>query len=469
MTAGATYVVEPSTLPRGAARKPWLLVLGMLGAIALVTALAWWDEEREGEAALNDLGTEQGALASSLAAGLKAYLADGERDPSHLAGALLTGAPPIEHHGELKLLLAPPFETALRTSDGRELSSPRLRDALDRGVSVVRLTRSEAAECGLLARTAMAGLAHLDAAPFGRWGVVAVATAARQRDRESRARWRLVLGVMVASGLVLAFGGIALRNQRKELHVEQQLVLAEVQRERDQKLLQAQRIATTGTFAMGIVHEVATPLGVIVGRAEQLLGRLKDDDRSAKSAEIIVQQAELIQHTVRRFLDLARGGPPAFDRVDPAEVVRSAANSVQHRFAEAEVALKADVQMHMPQVHGDRALLEHAIVNLLLNACEACATGGQVEVLAREDAERVAFVVTDDGVGISPEHASQATEPFFTTKPAGRGTGLGLAIASEIAKAHRGELAISARGLRGTRACIEIPSASREGSRPYVA
>jgi len=458
-------VVESSGLARAPTKKKRVLVLGMVLAIALVTGLAWWDAEREGEAALNDFGAEQAALASSLAVGLRAYLAGGERDPSRLAEDLLKGPPGIEHRGELRLLLAAPFQTALRGSDGHDLTSPRLRDALDRGLSSVRLSRREAEECGLVARTAMAGIAHLDAAPYGRWGLVAVATAARERDREQHARWRLVLGVLVASGLVLGFGGIALRNQRKELQLERELVVAEVQRERDQKLQQAQRIATMGTFAMGIVHEVATPLGVIMGRAEQLLGRLKGDERSVRSAEIIVAQADLIQHTVRRFLDLARGGPPAFDRVDPADVVRSAATAVEHRFAKADVALKADVPAHMPAVQGDRALLEHAIVNLLLNACEACTAGGHVEVLAREDAERVAFVVTDDGAGISPEEASRATEPFFTTKPAGQGTGLGLAIASEIAKVHRGDLAIAAHRPRGTRACIEIPSASQGGVR----
>jgi len=452
-------IVASAVLPAAAWRRQSLLVSGMVVAIALVTGLAWWDSEREDEAALHDMGAEQQALASSLIVGLQAYLTGGEREPSRLARDLAAGGPPIEHAGELKVLLAPPSGTAFRASDGRDVASPVLRDAFDRGLSVVRLTRSEAAECGLIARTAMAGLARADAAPAGRWGVVAIATAARERDRNMRARWRLVLGVLVASGLIVGFGGIALRNQRKELRLERELVGAEVQRERDRKLVQAQRVATMGTFAMGIVHEVATPLGVIVGRAEQLVARLKDDERSARSAAIIGEQADLIQHSVRRFLDLARGGSPSFERVDPADVVRSAASSVEHRFAKAEVALTARVPPHMPQVQGDRALLEHAVVNLLLNACDACEAGGHVEVVASEDSERVAFVVTDDGAGISPEHASRATEPFFTTKPAGSGTGLGLAIVSEIAKVHRGDLAIGANGSRGTRACIEIPSA----------
>jgi signal transduction histidine kinase len=102
---------------------------------------------------------------------------------------------------------------------------------------------------------------------------------------------------------------------------------------------------------------------------------------------------------------------------------------------------------------------------LLLNACEACEPGGHVELAARSDAEQVAFVVTDDGAGISSEAAARAKEPFFTTKPQGIGTGLGLAIATEIVKSHRGELTIGPNPSgKGTRALIEIPIASNPGA-----
>ena len=157
---------------------------------------------------------------------------------------------------------------------------------------------------------------------------------------------------------------------------------------------------------------------------------------------------------------MARGGQPSLERADPAEVVRAAAASVEHRFAQAGVALATDIPAAMPPVQCDRALLEHAIVNLLLNACEACKAGQRVDVAARSDAERVAFVVTDDGAGITREHAARAKEPFFTTKAPDKGSGLGLAIATEIAQSHRGELTIGPNAGRGTRACIEIPVAA---------
>ena len=88
------------------------------------------------------------------------------------------------------------------------------------------------------------------------------------------------------------------------------------------------------------------------------------------------------------------------------------------------------------------------------------AEGGHVEIAARSDAEQVAFVVTDDGAGISPENARGRPSRSSRPRPTGTGAGLGLAIATEIVKSHRGELTIAPNADRGTRALIEIPIAS---------
>jgi signal transduction histidine kinase len=178
---------------------------------------------------------------------------------------------------------------------------------------------------------------------------------------------------------------------------------------------------------------------------------------------IIIEQAERIQHVVRRFLDMARGGPPSLELADPSDVARAAAASVEHRLAKARVALVRDIPARMPSVRCDRALLEQAVVNLLVNACEACQPGGHVDLAARSDSEQVAFVVIDDGAGISAQDAARVKEPFFTTRTADGGTGVGLAIVTEIAKSHRGALTIGKNSPRGTRACIEIPIGEHGG------
>lgn len=478
----------------------------MLIAIGVVTVLAWWDEQREAESALRDLEAEQSVLASSLAADLRAHLTTVERDAALIAehgpGAFASRYAPIQVRtanapravsadprrlivsvtvpdgrtvdlgvspGDLVdsgwalrsdgplVLLGVPNEPALRAMDGHLVQSSSLHGAIDHGASTLRLGRPAATEVGLPARTAMAGIATVDAGALGRWALVSVASAARERDREKRAEWRLILGVLVASGLVLAFGGAALRRQRKQLELQRELAVAEAQREHNEALLRAERVATMGTFALGIAHEVSTPLGVIVGRAEQLLSRAPVDERVSRSAQAILKQADRIQHIVRRFLDMARGRPPSMELADPADVARAAVAAVEHRFGRAGVRLSADIPATLPMVQCDRDLLEHAVVNLLLNACEACKPGGHVSIVARCDAERVGFVVVDDGEGISPEAAARAAEPFFTTKSETTGTGLGLAIATEIVKSHRGELVIGPGQDGGTRALIEIP------------
>lgn len=462
-------VNRPSRVPSPPAPplQRWPLVWWMLGAIVLVTTLSWWDEQREADAALLDLQAEQSVIATSLAEDLREHLsASADAGRTELAPSdLVDTEHRVARPGELLILVKAPGDDVFHATDGRTLPSAALSGAFTQGEGTLRLLPSQAAELGLPARTSMAGIAHVDAGKLGHWGVVAVASAARERDREKRARWRLVLGVVLASGLVVLFGGAALRRQRKGMELQRELAVANAQRERDEQLQRAERVATMGTFAMGIAHEVATPLGVIVGRAEQLTTRAQSDERTTRNAQAILAQADRIQHIVRRFLDMARGGPPSLQRADPGQLVREAAGSVEHRFAKAGVKLRVDVPSTMPAVHCDRDLLEHAVINLLLNACEACDAGGRVELAVRSDAEQVAFVVTDDGTGISNEAAARAKEPFFTTKPEGIGTGLGLAIATEIAKSHRGDLTIGPNpGGKGTRALIEIPIASNPGA-----
>jgi signal transduction histidine kinase len=183
--------------------------------------------------------------------------------------------------------------------------------------------------------------------------------------------------------------------------------------------------------------------------------------------ESIIEQGSRIDRVIRGFLNLARGESPPLERVRPEVVSRAASELVEHRFESAGVRLTVTADADLPEVACDPRLLEQVVINLLLNACDACERGGHVELAVRADAERVAFVVTDDGAGIAAEAAERALEPFFTTKPAGQGTGLGLAIANEIVKHHGGELAIGprhstrhdARADRGTIAVVELPIA----------
>ena len=489
----------------------------MLLAIVPIAGLAFLDEKRESASALSDFAQEQATLAQSLAADVSARLAAIHHDAlavaqSHLAGQptsasivdrylsvgfssagnsvvpspassgravrlsfpfadgasvdlivslanLLTDLKAIERPNRVMLLLRAPGAQELNTADGRFLTSGDILAGLDDGRTFVRLAPQEAGRLGLPARTALAGLARIDAGLSGQWGIVAVASAERERDRERWARWRLILSVATASGLVLSFGGLAMRNQRKELLLQHQLALADVIRQRDERLERAGRAATMGTLAVGVAHEISTPLGIIAGRAEQLISRVASDERGASSVRIILEQTDRIHRVIRGLLGLARGDRPTAEPVEPGALVREAVSLVEHRFEKAGVLLRAEVPATLPVIHGDPRLLEHAVVNLLLNACDACTRGGAVEVAARADDEGrgLTIAVVDDGPGISQANAGRVLEPFFSTKTGGKGTGIGLAIVQEIVTSHRGSLALESIKPHGTRAVIRLP------------
>ena len=458
--------IERPRAERPVTKTPPVL-LWMLLSIAMVAALAYWDARRESAAALDDFAQEQATLANGAAVAFGARLSGalgvrGVEGPD--LDLPLASMRTMEHVGATRLLVRGPHRLGLVATDGHTLRSDSLERALERGATSVRLTRDEAQALGLPARTAMAGLSSIDAGPLGRWGIAVVASAQRERDREVRAQWHLVLGVLLASGLVFAFGGMALRKQRKELELARELAVAAIREERDERLVRADKLATMGALATGIAHEVSTPLGVIMGRAEQLLPRLEDDERSKRALEVISEQAARISRVIRAFLSLARGDSPALEHADPAALARTSLELVEHRFTKAGVSLRSDIANALPRVACEPRLFEQVLVNLLLNACDACSSGGNVELSVRADSERVAFVVTDDGAGISAGAAARATEPFFTTKAAGQGSGLGLAIANEIVKHHCGTLTLASRERGagrttvGTRACVEIPA-----------
>jgi two-component system NtrC family sensor kinase len=458
--------------------RPGAIVACTVACIVGLGCAAFWDGGRESAASLEDFAHEQTTLAREVAAAL--------RSTSRVSGTGLDGLPmgmsdafePIVEPGEVAAVIRSPRNDGLHDANGTVLSLPRLEAALDDsacGVEEppdlascsVRLLHTESLLFGLPGRMGMAGMASFKDRDGARWEVAIVTTAARERDRERRAAARVVLSFLVSSGLVLAFGTLALRKQQRELAMAGKLALEAAVRTQDERLIRADKLATMGALATGIAHEVSTPLGVIVGRAEQLAPKVEGDAKATNAVTAILEQSARIEEIIRAFLTLARGGTPSLEHIAPRDLARAAVDFVLHRFAQVgvHVALRPGAGP-LPDVACDRRLMEQALVNLLLNACDACEAGGHVTLDVRLEESTVAFVVTDDGTGITPEAAARATEPFFTTKPEGKGTGLGLAITREIVQHHRGTLTVMARtDAHGTEARITLPTvtANREG------
>lgn len=241
-----------------------------------------------------------------------------------------------------------------------------------------------------------------------------------------------------------------------------------------EELVQASKLATLGTLAAGMAHEMSQPLNIIRIWAENALSRLRDNDldqgRIEKVLVLIAEQTErmgkIIDH-MRTFSRRDGGGSQLFDPVDS---VRSAIDLVRHQYALEDVEVEADLAEDPCTVRGRPFQLEQVVLNLLSNARDAvldqrAKTGvaGRIRVdcLVPPDGQLVSIAVTDDGGGIEPEVLSRIFDPFFTTKEVGKGSGLGLSIGYGIIDSMRGRIEATNveldGGRRGVRFTITLP------------
>jgi signal transduction histidine kinase len=453
------------------ARRRRNILLAMLAVVAAVVVLVLWDGQREAQARLDQLARRHHLVAFGLALDFaERFKAINERaypDPhdkviarERLLERALDDAARLERAGNLIVLVHLPDRGGFRRTSGAILNSPKLDAALERGDESLTLGETDATTLGLERNYAVVGLAQVeDRSGLPPVRLVVASSARGEGVRVTHDFWRAIISIAGVTAIVLAFGGLVLREQRRELDLAASLQREHVERERDEQLARAQRLATLAALSTGIAHELATPLGVIAGRAEQLGRAGGHDPSSARALRAIDEQIERMRAVMEGFLALARGQNPTLQSIAAADVAREAATLVASRFEKSNIALEVP-SPSKSRVKCDPRLFVQVLVNLLVNACQASASGARVILRVRDEGARVAFRITDEGEGIAPEVLARVTEPFFTTRTKSGGSGLGLAIAKELTEQHGGTLQVGPRPEgRGTVATVDLPRA----------
>jgi PAS domain S-box-containing protein len=232
------------------------------------------------------------------------------------------------------------------------------------------------------------------------------------------------------------------------------------------ELESSQRMASLGTLAAGVGHEINNPLTYVMGNVELALELLAegDDARSSELTELLdgaLEGANRIRSIVRDLRTFSRIEPQAEVAVEVAEVVDSSlsilSNELKHR---AKVVKKYEV---VDPVRGDSARLGQVFLNLLTNAAQAIRDGQADTNTIRVTIEPglPGFLVVgihDTGVGIPASAIGRIFEPFFTTKAVGQGTGLGLAICRRIVSEHAGGITVESQPDVGTTFRVTLPT-----------
>ncbi len=251
-------------------------------------------------------------------------------------------------------------------------------------------------------------------------------------------------------------------------HMADALAKAEAQ------LIQTSKLASLGTLASGVAHELNQPLAIIRGIAQQTIQMLTREDGAPAHAalledmRLIERQTQRMSQIIMHLRTFARKPRTDKEPVNLNEVAQNALILLREQLHQRGIELIEEYAPDLPPVLGEPNALEQVVINLLTNARDALENQPDGQVILRtrlvreEEREWVELCVQDNGPGVPLDLRSQIFDPFFTTKEPGKGTGLGLAISLEIAQKHGGTLLLGEpSGGRGALFILRLPASAQ--------
>lgn len=223
-----------------------------------------------------------------------------------------------------------------------------------------------------------------------------------------------------------------------------------------EQLRKTERVAELGTLASGMAHEIGTPMNVILGRAEYLMDRVKEEPVK-KGLQTIVAQVERITRVMNQLLAFARRKPPERGPLVLKDIVEGSLELFRERLAKSGVRVELDLDDHCSAAQADADQMSQVMINLIMNALHAMEDGGTLRVGLESDLDRIKLTVADTGHGIPKDVLPKIFEPFYTTKEFGKGTGLGLTVVKGIIEEHQGSITVDSEEGRGTRFTVLLP------------
>ncbi|HPL64331.1 MAG TPA: ATP-binding protein [Syntrophales bacterium] len=219
------------------------------------------------------------------------------------------------------------------------------------------------------------------------------------------------------------------------------------------------RLASIGSLAAGVAHEVRNPLSSIKGFATYFREKYRMNPEDLKTAEIMVQEVERLNRVIGQLLDLSRPPDLNLEKKEIGQVILHTLKMVEEQAHGKNVVLRSDLAALDPRETAaliDSDKIKQVLLNLFFNALGAMENGGILSVALRPDSGRkVRIDVSDTGTGIRKEDLPRIFDPYFTTRPAG--AGLGLAIVQKIVEAHNGEIRVESEPGKGTTFSVLLP------------
>jgi two-component system, NtrC family, sensor kinase len=234
----------------------------------------------------------------------------------------------------------------------------------------------------------------------------------------------------------------------------------------EERMYHTEKLASLGTLAAGVAHEINNPLAVILGFTDILLEKAPQDSESSEMLKTIEKQANNAKRVVENLLSFARYRDIKEELVDINESIEEVLRVVGNSLRVNRVTVVKHLAWDLPRFKGDSRQIEQVVLNIINNAVYAMKGSGALTIATgtAEIGNSVEIRITDTGTGIKKEHRGKIFDPLFTTKGVGEGTGLGLSVCYAIVSKYGGSITFETRTADegppvGTTFIVTLPAA----------
>jgi signal transduction histidine kinase len=256
-----------------------------------------------------------------------------------------------------------------------------------------------------------------------------------------------------------------LQAYEKIIREKEELREKEFRKKIEQQMINTERLASLGTLAAGVAHEINNPLAIINDSAgwlrtillkkemEDIPGK-ENIDKVLEKIEISVQRAKKITH---QLLSHSRKSDFIKKEVNVEELIDEVIQFFEREAVNNEIKLQKNIVSNLMNIFTDPNQLRQVLVNIVSNALHATEPNGNITINAEEEDNYIVVRVKDSGSGIPKEHIDKIFDPFFTTKAPGEGTGLGLTVCKSIMSNIGGQIEVESDFGKGTTFKLTIP------------
>ncbi len=232
------------------------------------------------------------------------------------------------------------------------------------------------------------------------------------------------------------------------------------------RLLQSEKMASLGSLAAGVAHEINNPLGGILIYASLLMEDFEEsNDPRVADLKKIVEEGTRCKDIVKSLLEFGRQTESRFGPVDINQAINDGLFFLENQALFHNIKILKHLDPSIPLVQGDANQLKQVFMNMMVNGAEAMPEMEGTLTIATgvsPDECLIYIIFQDTGTGIAPEIQSKIFDPFFTTKEVGKGTGLGLSTSYGIIQSHHGNILVKSEVQKGTAFTIFLPMATEE-------